>query len=108
MKKSIMCLIMLVAFIAVGATTISNPVYDLSRSVVEEDCKKDLLEKWGNDPKMLNVLLKTRMKSYTYLASQPGSKVSDEIMTRLIRDWYPEMNLIELFYDIEMKQYRDQ
>jgi hypothetical protein len=104
MKKLSLVLFVLLAF---GVTALANPVSDLDRDVVKEDCKTALFKHWGNHYNLIRTLLNAQMKQYDYLASQPSNSISDGVMQRLLDEWYPSINLIKILYDADMKAYKE-
>lgn len=100
--------IICLGLLALTTTTVfANPISDLSRDKVEQDCKESLLKEWGNNYSLIKTLLESNLSSYDYMASQPSSEVSDGIMKRLLNEWYPSMNLIQILYMNDMAAYRE-
>lgn len=109
MKKLSLILIMVLAFsfIAIAGNVLANPISDLDRDTVKQDCKTALFKEWDNHYKLIKTILDAHMLAYDHLASQPSNNISDAVMQRLINEWYPAMHLIKILYDADMKAYEE-
>jgi hypothetical protein len=84
-----------------------NPIAAIPESKAMVDLKAELEKKYSGHYSTQKLLLDSGMRDYRSLCKMPPHPVSNQILTRLSRTYYPHFSTIWLLYKKEVEAYKE-